>query len=70
MARRNWVCVVVIVPAFAKADQSNPKVVRRKVARDKAPRAPSVSAGIDQPSAVQNNHGAKEYSPEHERQAA
>src|SRR5437660_8413531 len=61
---------MIIVPAFAKADQSNPKVVRRKVARDKPPRSPRVSAGVDQPGAMQDNHCAKEHSPENERQSA
>src|SRR6266567_2557353 len=70
MTGGNWVSVMIIVPPFAKADQSNPKIVRRKVARDKPPRSPGVSAGVDQPRAMQDDHCAQEHSPENEGQAA
>src|SRR3954453_6237884 len=66
MACRNWMGVMIVVPALAKADKGDPEVVRGKVSRGKSSRSPGVSAGIDQPSAVQDNHGPEKHSPKNE----
>src|SRR5580698_3722849 len=58
-------CVVVVVPAFASADQGDPPVVTRVVAGFKAPAAPHMRGRIYQPGGVQTERNAQECSPQY-----
>ena len=56
--------VMVVVPAFATGQQSNPPVVAGVVLGLEAPLPPQVGGGVDQPGSVQTDGNAEEGSPE------
>jgi hypothetical protein len=56
--------VVVVVPAFATGEESDPPVVAGVIAGFEAPLAPEVRGGVDEPGGVKAYGDAKERSPE------
>src|SRR5581483_10131767 len=58
-----WMRVVVIMPALAKREESDPPVVARIVTRGKAPRTPHVGDRIDRPRAVQSRDNPQTPAP-------
>ena len=62
--------VVVVVPAFAAGEESDPPVVAGVVAGLEAALAPEVGGGVDQPGGVQAEGDAQEGSPEHHGECA
>src|SRR4029077_9089755 len=62
--------VMIVVPAFAPANQCNPPTVGRIVARRKPAGAPRMRRRIYQPGEMQANNGAQENAPEHEGKPA
>src|SRR5579864_1388235 len=70
MARRNWMRVVIVVPALTEGQKRNPPAVRRKVARLESPRAPRMCRGIHQPRRMEAHNGSRENAPHHERPSA
>src|SRR6201987_5165142 len=62
--------VMIIVPAFAPAEDGDPPTVGGKIARLEAARAPGVRGGIDEPCEMQAGDGPREDSPEHEGKSA
>ena len=55
---------MVVVPAFAAADQGDPPVVARVVASFKAARTPEMRGRVDEPGGVEAERYAEENSPE------
>ena len=53
MPGRNRVGVVIVVPAFTAAQQSDPPIVPRVIAGGEAPGSPHVGRRVDQPGSVQ-----------------
>ena len=70
VARADGVGVVVVVPAFAAGEQSDPPVVAGVVLGFEAARAPEVGGGVDEPGGVQADDDAEEGSPEHHADGA
>src|ERR1700722_10981261 len=70
MARRLWLGVMVVVPAFAKGQNGDPETVSGSVAGFVALRAPHMRGGIHQPGGMQADDGAQEDSPEEPGPAA
>ena len=64
VARADRVGVVVVVPAFAAGEESDPPVVAGVVLGFEAALAPEVGGGVDEPGGVQADGDAKEGSPE------
>src|SRR5215472_18445178 len=62
--------VMVVVPAFTKAQKSDPPEVAGIIAGSKTLRTPHVRGRVHQPGAVQEKHRAQEDTPEHELPAA
>jgi len=56
--------VVVVVPAFASADEGDPPVVAGVVAGFKTAGAPEVGSGVDEPGGVEAEGDAHEGAPE------
>src|SRR5262249_39414792 len=57
--------VMVVVPAFAEAQDRYPEAVPRTVTGEKAARAPHVSGGIYEPGRVQAHNRPQEDAPHH-----
>jgi hypothetical protein len=64
VARADRVGVMVVVPAFAAGEESDPPVIAGVVFGFEAALAPEVSGGVDQPSGVEAESDAEEGSPE------
>ena len=64
VARADRMGVVVVVPAFAAGEQSDPPVVAGVVLGFEAALAPEVSGGVDEPGGVEAESDAEEGSPE------
>jgi hypothetical protein len=64
VARTDGVGVVVVVPAFAAGEQSDPPVVAGIILGFEAAPAPEVGGGVDEPGRVESDSDAKEGSPE------
>src|SRR5579875_592696 len=64
VAGADRVGVVVVVPAFAAGEQSDPPAVARIVLGFKAARSPKVRGGVDKPRGMQAEGGAEEGSPQ------
>jgi hypothetical protein len=62
--------MVVVVPAFASGEQSNPPGVAGVILGFEAARAEHVGGRVDQPGGVQADDDAEEGSPEHHAEAA
>src|SRR6202012_337087 len=65
VASADGVGVVVVVPAFAAGQESDPPVVAGVVLGLKAGSAPEVRRGVDQPRCMQAKRDAEERSPQH-----
>src|SRR5260370_36326871 len=70
VARRGWMRVVIVMPAFAEGDEGDPPTIARVVACVEAALAPHMRDGVDQPGSVQSEGHANSRAPQHERQAA
>ena len=64
VACADGVGVVVVVPAFAAGEQSDPPVIAGVVLGLEAALAPEMRCGVDQPGGVKAEGDAKEGSPE------
>jgi hypothetical protein len=64
VARADGVGVVVVVPAFAAGEESDPPVVAGVVLGFEAALAPEVGGGVDEPGGVEAEGDAEEGSPE------
>jgi hypothetical protein len=64
VTRADRVGVVVVVPAFAAGEQSDPPVVARVVFGLEAALAPEVGGGVDEPGGVEADGDAEEGCPE------
>jgi hypothetical protein len=65
VARADGMGVVVVVPAFAAGEESDPPVVAGVVLGLEAALAPEVGCGVDEPCGVEADGDAQEGSPEH-----
>src|SRR5215469_5100362 len=62
--------VVIVVPALAKRQHSNPETIGRKITRREPPRSPRMGGGIHQPRAMKQEYGAEECTPKQPGQSA
>ena len=69
MPRRCRMRVVIIVPAFAKGEKSDPPAIAGIVTGFKAAPSPHVCRRIDQPGGVEPDHYPQTAGPQKERQA-
>lgn len=70
VARADGVGVVVVVPAFAAGEDSDPPVVAGVVLGLEAACAPEVGRGVDEPGGVEADGDAEEGSPENHAECA
>src|ERR1700730_2254758 len=56
-------CVVIVMPAFAKSQNSHPKTIGRVIASQEALRTPHMGRRIYEPRGVKAEHGPHENSP-------
>ena len=70
MPRRGGVCVVVVMPAFARCDEGNEPVVAGVIASFEAAAAPHVCRRIHQPGAMQTDYDTQKDAPQYERYTA
>src|SRR5437868_14212595 len=70
MTCRNGMGMMVVVPAFAERYHRDPPIIGRIIFGDKAPAAPHVRRGIDEPCGVQTDGHSEEDTPHQVGQAA
>src|SRR5207247_1721668 len=70
VTRADRVGVVVVVPALAAGEQSDPPVVARVVLGLEASLAPEVGGGVHEPRGVKADGNAEEGSPENHAECA
>src|SRR5438105_3101909 len=64
VARRAWVSMMIIVPAFAQGEQGDPPEVRGAIPGRIAAVAPPVGSAVDQPGRVVEQRGTHENPPD------
>src|ERR1700676_25151 len=70
MARGTPLRVVIVVPALAKGEERDKKIVSREVFRCEAPRSPEMRNRVHHPGGMQANDDSGKDSPEEPGQSA